>query len=345
MTTCSVIVPTYNRAPLLARLLRALEAQDIGTGAFEVVVCDDGSSDPTRAILEQSRPYTLTALHRENGGPAAARNDAIRAARGHILVFLDDDVEPAPQALRLHIEAHEHQPNLVVLGAMLAHEGVRTPWIAWELRTLARQYDAMTRGLYEPTARQFFTANASVRREHVIAAGMFDPAYRRAEDVELAYRMQDRGVRFAFRPGIRVWHDPDRTLTSWRRIARQYGEADVEMWRKGREHILRVTSIEYGERSRLVRTVSRTLVGRPRALAAASSAAMAGARFAWALGARRVPLGLCSLVFNLEHYQGVATALGGRAAFWDAIDHPSPEPEARPAREPRLAALKSDGGR
>ena len=337
MPRCSIIVPTYNRADRLRRLLDALERQDIGAANFEVVVCDDGSTDETSGVLAASRPYRLTALRRENGGPGAARNDAIAAASGDLLVFLDDDIEPSPDAVRLHSEAHEHDRDLVVLGTMHPHEGVRTPWIAWELKTLARQYDNMTRGVYEPTPRQFFTANASVRREHVLRAGGFDAAYRRAEDVELAFRLEAIGLRFAFRPGIRVWHDPDRSLAAWKRVARQYGEYDVMMWRAGRrDDVLSIIADEFRERHGVVRAAVRAAVGRSAAVAASSAILMAGARAAYAMRLERPAIAAASIVFNVEYMHGVAGALGGRRRFWETMADPASAAPMRlvaPARE------------
>lgn len=327
---CSIIVPTFNRADRLRRLLDALERQDIGAAAFQVVVCDDGSTDGTQAVLAAPRPYRLTTRQRENGGPGPARNDAIVAATGDLLIFFDDDVEPSPDAIRLHAEAHEHDRDLVVLGTMHPHDAVRTPWIAWELKTLARQYDNMTRGVYEPTPRQFFTANASVRREHVVNAGMFDPAYRRAEDVELAFRLEALGLRFAFRPGIRVWHDPDRSLAAWKRVAHQYGEYDVRMWRAGRyEDALRCLAHEYGERHVAVRAAARAFAGRGATLSVASAAIMAASRAAYAIRFERAALAAASIVFNIEYLDGCAKALGGRRKLWDIIADPD---AAAPAR-------------
>lgn len=324
MPRCSIIVPTYNRADLLRRLLHALERQDIGAASFEVVVCDDGSTDHTAAVLAAPRPYRLTALRRENGGPGAARNDAIAVAAGDLLIFFDDDVEPSPDAIRLHSEAHEHDRDLVVLGTMHPHDGVRTPWVAWELRTLARQYDNMMRGAYEPTPRQFFTANASVRREHVVRAGGFDAAYRRAEDVELAFRLEAIGLRFAFRPGIRVRHDPDRSLAAWKRVARQYGEYDVMMWRAGRrDDVLSIIADEFRERHGAVRAAVRTAVGRGPVVAASSAVLMAAARAAYALKLEHPALAAASIVFNVEYMEGVARALGGRRRFWETMADPA----------------------
>jgi GT2 family glycosyltransferase len=92
---------------------------------------------------------------------------------------------------------------------------------------LVKQYDAMERGDWAATARQFYTANASLARRHVLDAGGFDERFRRAEDVELAYRLADRGLRFVFARDAVVVHHPDRSFRAWLDIAGAYGRNDV----------------------------------------------------------------------------------------------------------------------
>src|SRR5690606_5465373 len=100
-------------------------------------------------------------------------------------------------------------------------------WVAWEQQMLAKQYVAMERGEYAPTARQFYTGNASLRAEHLRAVGGFDPSLRRAEDVELAYRLADRGQRFHFVPEAVGYHFAERPYASWRNAAHLYGRNDM----------------------------------------------------------------------------------------------------------------------
>jgi hypothetical protein len=212
---------------------------------------------------------------------------------------------------------------MVVIGALRTHAAVRHPWTAWEMRTLDRVYADMLAHKYAPTPRQFFTANASVSAERIQAAGGFNETMRRAEDVELAYRLQDGGARFVFRADLYVEHDPDRPLSAWLRMARQYGHYDVMMWRDlKRRHIIDNISEEYAERRGSLRLAARTLVGRRMAVAAARLALTQTARLAWRAHMDRAAMGACSAVFNLEYWQGVAESLGGRRAFWRAIEHP-----------------------
>lgn len=317
----SVVVPTFNRAESVERLLSALAAQDLPRDAFEVVVIDDGSTDETQRVLHKPVSFNLRAERQENAGPASARNRALRIARGEFVLFLDDDVVPPPDLVRRHLDAQREAP-VVVIGAMLAPDGVRqSVWAEWEALMLEKQYDDMQAGRWAPTPRQFYTANASAPREAVLRAGLFDESFRRAEDVELAYRLHDGGLAFRFEPKAFVVHDTPRNLGAWMRMASQYGRYDIVMWReRGRRHILGNIAEEFeGERRAWLQRLARTAVGRAPLMAALRLAGPAAIRAASALRARRLALAGCSVVFNLLYLDGACRTFGGRMAFWAAI--------------------------
>ncbi|WP_150118011.1 glycosyltransferase family 2 protein, partial [Meiothermus taiwanensis] len=90
--TFSVVIPTYNRAQLLARTVRAFLAQD-GV-PFEVIVVDDGSTDATPEVLAGFRDPRLRVLRQPNAGLASARNAGLLQARGQYVLFNDDDIVP-----------------------------------------------------------------------------------------------------------------------------------------------------------------------------------------------------------------------------------------------------------
>jgi glycosyltransferase involved in cell wall biosynthesis len=90
----SVVVPAYQEAAHIARLLRSLRRQHVAP--LEVVVADDGSRDATASIAERHGARVLRLPHR---GPAAAKNAGAEAARGDVLVFLDGDMSAAPMFL------------------------------------------------------------------------------------------------------------------------------------------------------------------------------------------------------------------------------------------------------
>ena len=172
----SVVIPTYNRRLSLEHVLHALAVQIVDQ-PFEVVVVSDGSQDDTDDFLSSGKTaLPVTAVMQDNGGPAAARDAGVRDARGEIVLFIDDDVVPSPHLVAEHLHAHaEYGPDVVVIGPMLRPVDARlSPWVDWEQRMLEKQYAALAGGL-DAHSRQFYTGNASVRREHVLAAGSFNP--------------------------------------------------------------------------------------------------------------------------------------------------------------------------
>lgn len=92
----SIVVPTRNRPADLQRCLAALAGQS-ELESFEILVVDDGSDDP-EAIRDVVAAHTGARLVRQHGtGPAIARNAGVRAARGDVVCFTDDDCRPEPE--------------------------------------------------------------------------------------------------------------------------------------------------------------------------------------------------------------------------------------------------------
>ncbi len=315
----SVVLPTHGRRASLLRVLRALGRQDVPKGTFEVVVVCDGDVDGSAAVcraLAPELPYALCVVEQPNAGPAAARNRGVAEARAPLIVFLDDDVVPDAGLIAAHLAAQQGQRERVAIGPLLPPPDARlNAWGAWEERTLCRQYDAMLAGWWQATYRQFYTGNASVLKQHILAVGGFDPSYRRAEDVELALRLRDHGLSFAFLPEARGWHYVHRTFASWTRMPTAYGAADVAMARAGRPEVLRGLADEYRYRNRPVRFLTMACAGRPLAVGAVTAGLGLLARGAGVLSIAGVANAACSLVFNVRYYDGLAGALGGRAAF------------------------------
>lgn len=95
----SVIIPTYNRAEALRRCLESLVKQTFKN--FEVLVCDDGSSDQTFSVVEEysGRLYIVYDYDSNFGGPAVPRNRGIKLARSEYIAFLDSDDWWVPEKL------------------------------------------------------------------------------------------------------------------------------------------------------------------------------------------------------------------------------------------------------
>lgn len=102
--TFTIFIPTYNRAWCLPRALQSIAESTFRD--FEVIVVDDGSTDDTRALIEQwqeKADFPLRYFFQENAGKAAAHNRAVANARGFLFITLDSDDSIVPTALE-HIK-------------------------------------------------------------------------------------------------------------------------------------------------------------------------------------------------------------------------------------------------
>jgi GT2 family glycosyltransferase len=319
----SVIVPTYNRVDRLRRVLEALAYQTVSGTEFQVIVVSDGSTDGTEEFLERAAtPFPLLVTSGANAGPAAARNTGIRLATGRVLLFVDDDVVPREDLVEQHLTTHEQaHAKAVVIGPMLTPSDHHpNAFVRWEQAMLYKQYHAMLDGDYEATYRQFFTGNASVGREFLVGTGGFDERFRRAEDVELAYRLHLNGARFIFNPDAIGYHYAERSFSSWIQNARAYGRNDVLFDRYyGRLNRLEIARSEFRGRHTGIRWLTRRCIGRPWLEAALHSAGRAIATAADRLALERVVRTTLSAIYNTEFYGGMADELGGRQAFSELL--------------------------
>ena len=193
----AVVVPTYNRASILAQCLRSLETQTLDIGSYEVIVVDDGSVDNTAKVcrsIAETTTMRLIYVRGSHNGPAAARNLGIAEAHGEIVAFIDDDCAASKDWLQ-QLSTPFNDPEVVgVEGKVVRHPDC-TPFTHF--------VENLNGGL-------FLTANMAYRRETLKALGGFDEIYPHAaaEDWDLAFRVLERGGLITFCPEATVLHIP-----------------------------------------------------------------------------------------------------------------------------------------
>ncbi|HWZ86209.1 MAG TPA: glycosyltransferase, partial [Thermoanaerobaculia bacterium] len=217
----SVVIPTFRRPDTLFSVLEALAAQKDAPD-FEVVVVDDGSGGKTPGLLEAYRPaYAFRFLCQENAGPAAARNRGVREARGETILFLGDDTVPEAELLAVHGQAHA-QPRpypVAVLGYTTWPRELKVSPFLHHINEYGLQFGY---GLIDDAEAVpfnfFYTSNVSLPRALLMDAGLFDTSFPHAawEDIEVAYRLMQRGMRMLYRPGAVARHHHDITFASFR---------------------------------------------------------------------------------------------------------------------------------
>lgn len=216
----TIVVPTVGRASLDALLHRLAQ---LGVTERIIVVRDTGRR-----------------------GPAAARNAGWRAATTEWVVFLDDDVLPAPGWREALLRDLDHPPEVAAVQGR-----VRVPLPRPDRRT---DWEADTARLGES---RWITADLAYRRSALAAVGGFDEAFPRAyrEDADLAFRVRDTGGGLVV--GERVTLHPVRPAGRWVSVTRQRGNADDAYLRRkygpGWRELLEIPA---GRRPRHVVTVA-----------------------------------------------------------------------------------------
>jgi len=348
----TVVVPTFNRRASLELTLDGLARQTVAPNTFEVVVVSDGSTDDTDAWLASVMdryPFQLRPIRQDNAGPARARNRGTAEARGDLVVFVDDDVEPQPGLIAAHLARHEGDARLAVIGPQSPdpeRRAVEPPWIAWEHGQMVRQYDNFASGAWPKAGPQnFYTGNASVRRDVLLASGGFDETFGRQEDIELAYRMQrDLGVHFVFAADAAALHRPNRTFESWARTPYAYGSLDVTRARDGNASWRYVWG-NYHWRSALTRAVARWTLPNSLLGETVRHSLLGLARLAWRtpLVGRPIALSILSAIYNVRYLEGARDAIGGWAQLRDLLAWPADDPrvvEEPPISRPATAHSK-----
>jgi glycosyltransferase involved in cell wall biosynthesis len=200
----SVVVPAHQGGSLLPETLAALAESDLGRERWELIVVDDASSDATSAVAARWADQVLT-FPGAPRGPGFARNRGVEVSRGEWVVFVDGDVRVHADTLRRVAEAIAQDPGMDALfGAY--DDAPPAPGFLSRYRNLLHRYVHLT-GAGETDT--FWAGCGAVRRTAFLAAGGFNEArYPRPqiEDIELGYRLRDRGSRIVIRPEIQGTH-------------------------------------------------------------------------------------------------------------------------------------------
>lgn len=205
----SVLIPTYNRLPLVLEALDSVLAQEFND--FEIIVVDDGSTDGTSERLQHYHP-TLRLLTTERRERCAARNHGIRNARGRFIAFLDSDDVFEPWHLAQFSDALGRHPE----GRLFA-----SAHLYWEQETGRTRavpalggrpenlVDRLLQGTLAPTSALI------AERDALVATGDLPetPGIPGSEDWVICSRLAPRfGMVAMPRPSVRIRYHPGRSM-------------------------------------------------------------------------------------------------------------------------------------
>jgi glycosyltransferase involved in cell wall biosynthesis len=331
----SVVVATYNRPRLLERLLLNLSAQTLAPDRFEVVLVDDGSLPPAwpRAVGLQ-----LRLIRQANAGAAAARDRGARQAQGQVLVFVDDDMQLAPDFLARHLSLHPPGSRRVVLGRIRPDPGLGAMplferYNATRLEKMAERYAS---GAVPLRGNCLCSGNVSLRRADYLAAGGFDPTLQRSEDAELGLRLEKLGLDLQWSEEAYVLHGSDhRRWEGWLASTRRYGSFDLRIARLHPELAHADPWRYFFSLKPTIRPFLALAVAAPGPAGALASAARYGAEAAARRGLEQTALRATGLVYGMEYFRGIRQEAGsGREALASLGTYLAKAARARPGAGP-----------
>lgn len=220
MTTplASVVIPTHQRKESLLRALASLATQTIPREQYEVVVVVDGSDDGSREAAESlAAGYSLRVLCQPNRGRAAACNAGVAAARGGVVVLLDDDMTATPELLAAHLRAHASDARLAVIGAAPIRIGPELPaHVRYIGEKFNRHLEHLTAAGRPLALRDFYSGHFSIRRDVLATVGAFDERFTAYgnEDIELSLRLSAARVRLVYEPAAIAWQSYDKSFAA-----------------------------------------------------------------------------------------------------------------------------------
>lgn len=245
----SVIIPTRNRAELLASALDSLTQQTLSNDNFEVLVIDNGSTDHTAAIVQvfAGKLPNLRYFYESEPGLHSGRHLGMLESHGQILVFGDDDIEAFPTWLA-SIQAAFSEPDVAMVGGNNLPMFLKPPppWLKnmWERPAIKNGRALPSLSILELSrAKREFSpyyvwgCNFSIRKTVLLAAGGFHPdgmpmeliRFRGDGETHVSRFVAESGLKCLFHPGASVYHKvtPERmTIEYFRQRGFNQGVSD-----------------------------------------------------------------------------------------------------------------------
>ena len=200
----SIVIPTYNRKPILIKCLHALENQILNKliDYYEIIVVDDGSSDGTVNWIKENQtnlPHVVL-YEQEHGGPALGRNLGVIKSKGDIVIFIDSDLVVIDKFLIHHVSKLEKywlkkNKKCFTYGSVINTSNFENPQLEDSKIT-------------DISFAYFATGNVAISRDLLMEVGLFDTSFSLYgwEDLELGERLKKIGVQLIKCPEAKGFH-------------------------------------------------------------------------------------------------------------------------------------------
>lgn len=214
MFKTSVLIPCYNQARHIEEVVRCVMAQTCPPD--EIIVVDDASTDESVQVL--GRLPVLLLQHEHNQGPAAARNTALEAASGDIVLYIDADAYAEPHLIKVLLQVYQQVPRHPIggVGGRGIESSIHTIYDRWRALHARQDFGLKPRH----NVPYLFGLCASYRRDALLQIGGFDTFFpiNAGEDADVGFRLKRAGYQLYYTPDAIVYHQHTDTQESLKRV-------------------------------------------------------------------------------------------------------------------------------
>ena len=189
----SIVIPTYNRKPILKKCLKALESQilDENISNYEVIVVDDGSTDGTTSWIRNNNEVLshVVLYEQEHGGAALGRNLGVMKSKYEIIIFIDSDLIVLEDFIACHVNKllfswNKNNNKCFTYGSVINTSNFTNP-------------ESEIFKLTDFSFAYFATGNVAISKELLLKVGLFDTSFSLYgwEDLELGERLKKIGTK------------------------------------------------------------------------------------------------------------------------------------------------------
>lgn len=270
----TVVIPTFNRARLLAGAVESLLQQTLDPLAFEIIVVDNGSSDGTREMVEKlldaSTQHTIRYLYIPEPGGGVARRAGAASARGEWVAYMDDDARASPGWLQTAAELLHERHDLSGMGGPIHPFFLadKPAWFqdAYEIRTWGNTPRFLDKDEAFAGANMLFPRELLTKLgEAMPGFGMVGNMMHFGEDTilfEQAWELLEQ-AKFYYHPKLIMYHAvPARNMDTGYILRRQFSIGAGNYRRRGPRDLLRRGLFILHHTGSLLRLATRMIFNR-----------------------------------------------------------------------------------
>ncbi len=206
----SIVMPTFNRKDILLKCLRHLDMQTFPKRGFEIIICDDGSTDGTKLAVKKfkkSSKLNIKYIYSEHVGSSPVRNFGIKIATGKYIALINDDMIPDRHWLEEHMKTHEKEKGVAVHGFVDWDPEIEINEFMRFIAPFGPEYDCRIKNWNNAGYKNFMTSNLTLERRWLeLEKFNEDIKFASCEDIDLGIRLEKHGLRVVYNPKAAVYH-------------------------------------------------------------------------------------------------------------------------------------------